>query len=114
MVFTPNISNNPATPCPQNDPALLSGQQTRRGSESVAATSAASAIELAISQLPESQANGADSTESIGPDYSLDIGDANAADSIMTSLRATILTQPGAGLLAQANFSPESVLKLLE
>jgi flagellin-like hook-associated protein FlgL len=114
MISTPNISNDPTRPAAQNNPALLSGQQTRRSSESMTPVTTAAAIEPAVTQFSDSQTELSDVAESSAPDYSHDIGDANTADTFMASLRAGILTQPGTAMLAQANFSPQSVLKLLE
>jgi hypothetical protein len=114
MVFTPNISNDAARPGAQNDPALLSGLQARRSAESKPSDLVPDATGPSVPQFSDSQTELADAAASNAPDYSKDIGDANAADTFMTSLRAGILAQPGTAMLAQANFSPQSVLKLLE
>ncbi|HXC97998.1 MAG TPA: hypothetical protein VN048_01570 [Verrucomicrobiae bacterium] len=114
MNIASKISNDPAASGIQNDPAILSGSQARRNSESKSSTPAAEAIIPAILQSVESQSDLPDAAASTATDSSDDLADSNAADAFMTSFRAGILGQPDATILAQANLSPQSVYDLLQ
>lgn len=113
MVITPKISNDIATPGAQNDSSLLVNSQARRNSEAKNSAAVLEATELAQTQPAAAQTIGADVAVSNDASAGDDIGDAKGADSLMASLTANFLGQPGAAILAQANLSPQSVYDLL-
>jgi flagellin-like hook-associated protein FlgL len=114
MLITPKISNDAAMTGAQSDPAIHPGSHARRNSESRTSTSAQDAAASAVPNSLESQNNVSDAVASNDADSSRNISDSNAADVFMTSLRAGILAQPAATMLAQANLPPQSVYDLLQ
>jgi hypothetical protein len=113
----PKLSSDAATAGLPIGPAMVSsGAHARRNSESKASTSVPETILSAVSQPLQSQNQDAadDAVASNAADSSLDLPDAQAADAIMTSLRAGILAQPGTAMLAQGGLSPQSVFDLLQ
>ena len=116
MVTIPKISSEAAASSTQSDQAALSAFSARRNLESQGSSPAPDNAKLSSAQpletlagLPWSEADQSDSV-----DARPEIEDANGADALMSSLRAGFLAQPGAGMLAQANLSPQNVLNLLQ
>jgi hypothetical protein len=106
MIITPKISNNPVAAEAQNN-----SQPARRSSESQTSTPAAGPSGLNALDIQP------DLPVAVAPealDLDSDVPDAHAADHLMNSVRAGLLAQPGAAMLAQANLPPQSVYDLLQ
>lgn len=113
MLITPNASPESSNSAAQNTPATLAGWQARRNSAAGAAAYARESREAGGTQVagPESLRLNTAAADDIssGPE----IADASGADSVMHSLRAAMLAQPGTAMAGQAGLSPQSVLDLL-
>jgi hypothetical protein len=111
----PKISSDAATAGLPIDPSIVSGgAHARRNSESKASTSLPETAGTAVPEPSTSQNSAADAAAANVADSSFDVPDATAADTIMASLRAGILAQPGTAMQAQGGLSPRSVYDLLQ
>jgi hypothetical protein len=113
MVITPNASPETPNSRAQQAAANLASLNARRNSGTGVPAFVGESAEPGGTRVSEPETAGLNATGADALNSEPEINDASGADSIMHSLRAAMLAQPGSVMAGQANLSPQSVLGLL-